>query len=86
VRELWGGPVITGAGSDGLGRQLLFLGLDGENITRLVAGEPIRIPADRLAFLGLPPVTVWVHYRKTAGELAEDAAKLGEVARDWRTQ
>jgi hypothetical protein len=54
----------------------LFLGLDGENITRLVAGEPIRVPADRMKMMGLPAMAVVIHYRKTLAELQEDAATL----------
>ncbi len=68
--------MITGAGRTGLGQPLLFLGIDGENVTRLVAGEPIHIPPSRLEALGLPPVLVIIHYRKTMRELAADAAML----------
>lgn len=39
------------------GRPLLILGLSGENMTRLMADEPIRID---LAPLGLPDITVLV--------------------------
>jgi hypothetical protein len=67
--------VITGAGTSA-GRPLLFLGLDAENVARLKAGEPIKIPASRLGLLGLPPVVVVIHYRDTMEELAEDAAQI----------
>lgn len=67
--------MITAAGSDGE-RPMVFLGIDGENVTRLVAGEPIRavVPADNRC--GLPEMTVILHYRKTLDELLADVQRL----------
>lgn len=50
---------------DPLGTPLLMLGLSGENITRLIAGEPIKIPAAHLAELGLPQVEIAITYGRT---------------------
>jgi hypothetical protein len=43
VRRRGERAVIKAAGKTGLGLPLLLLGLSGENVTRLTAGEPIRI-------------------------------------------
>lgn len=40
---------------DSLGRTVVLLGLSGENVTRLMADEPIKI---NLAELGLPPLQI----------------------------
>ena len=47
--------MIKAASKTALGEHLLFLGLSGENITRLAAGEPIRVTSADMAALGLPP-------------------------------
>ena len=57
--------MIKGVGRTGLGVPLLVLGLSGENVTRLAAGEPIRITAGQMAELGLPPVEIAIHYGRT---------------------
>ena len=66
-----------------LGEPLLFLGLSGENVTRLVAGEPIRITSAQLAELDLPPMVVVIHYGRTEqdilGEMKAHGVKLQEV-------
>ena len=54
---------------------LVFLGLSGENITRLIAGEPIRIPATRMRAMGMPAMEVIIHYGRTEETLL---AELGE--------
>jgi hypothetical protein len=63
-----------------LGQPVLFLGLSGENVTRLSAGEPIYIRGEDLAALGLPAVPVVIHYGRTEqailDELAEHGAEL----------
>ena len=45
--------MIKAVSRTGLGEPLLFLGLSGENVTRLVAGEPILITSAQMAELGL---------------------------------
>lgn len=52
----------------------LFLGLDGENVTRLMADEPILVNA---AALGLPALSVVLAGARTAGELIEAANAAG---------
>lgn len=69
--------MITAAGKTGLGSPLLFLGLSGENLTRLAAGEPIRIPAARMAELGLPQMEVVIHYGRTEQAILGDLAAHG---------
>lgn len=72
----------------GLGVPVLFLGLSGENVTRLAAGEPIRVSAAQMRELGLPQVEVILHYGSTEEAILEElrgrGVKLGEV-RDERT-
>jgi hypothetical protein len=63
-------------------RGALYLGLDGENVTRLVAGEPIRVPPERMAALGFPPMQVIIHYGRTEDDLLDEIAAHGqELAR-----
>lgn len=69
--------MIKASGRTGLGLPLLFLGLSGENVTRLVAGEPIYIHAGDLAALGLPAVEVAIAYGRTEQALADELAKNG---------
>lgn len=47
----------------------LLLGLTGENVTRLIAGEPIMVPAARMKILGLPLIKVFIMYGKTEQEI-----------------
>lgn len=66
-----------------LGQPMLFLGLSGENVTRLTAGEPVRISAQQMAALGLPQVEVVIHYGRTEqailDELEAHGVKLSEA-------
>lgn len=59
-------------------RGALFLGLDGESITRLVAGEPIRVPPQRMEALGFPPMTVVIVYGRTQEAILDEVAAHGE--------
>ena len=59
-------------------RGALYLGLDGENITRLVAGEPIRVSPARMVALGFPRMTVVIHYGKTQESLINEVTAFGE--------
>lgn len=64
--------MIKAVGRTGLGSPLLILGLSGENMTRLMAAEPISFD---LADLGLPPMRVIIVGGRTedaiTGHLAE---------------
>lgn len=69
--------MIKAAGLTGLGIPLAFFGLSGENVTRLVAGEPIRITAGDMRRLGLPAVEVVIHYGKTESAILAEMAAHG---------
>jgi hypothetical protein len=69
--------MIKAAGRTGLGLPLLLLGLSGENVTRLAAGEPIRIPAAQMAALGLPQMEVVIHYGRTEDDIVEELKAHG---------
>lgn len=58
-------------------REALYLGLDRTNIKRLTAGQPIRIPPERLEALGFPPMTVVLHFGETQGDMLNEIASLG---------
>lgn len=47
--------MITALGTTGTGDPLLLLGLSGENMARLMAGEPIRINTREF---NLPPIQI----------------------------
>jgi hypothetical protein len=59
-------------------RGALYLGLDRTNIARLTAGEPILVPASRLAQLGLPPMTVVIHFGEKQADMLNEIAQRGE--------
>jgi hypothetical protein len=65
-----------------LGQQVLFLGLSGENVTRLVAGEPIRIGAHEVAGLGLPAVEVVIRYGRTEQDILDEVQAHGLPVRE----
>ncbi len=69
--------MIKAAGKTGLGLPLLMLGLSGENMTRLAAGEPIRIPAKHMAELGLPQMEIVIHYGSTEAAILGDLEAYG---------
>jgi hypothetical protein len=52
---------------------MMLLGLSGENITRLVAGEPIGFDAAGLGFPGM----VVIHYGKTEADIQADIEQHG---------
>jgi hypothetical protein len=73
--------MIKAAGKTGLGMPVLFLGLSGENVTRLTAGEPIRIPAQHMAGLGLPQMEIVIHYGRTEEAVLGDLEAHGVKVR-----
>lgn len=77
--------MIKAPGRTGDGRPMLLLGLSGENMTRLMAGEPIAVDTAQLGepFAGLPPlVVVLVGGRDEQTIVAQlaDAGLFGEGA------
>lgn len=69
--------MIKAAGKTGLGLPLLMLGLSGENVTRLAAGEPIRVTAGDMQALGFPPMEVVIHYGRTEEDILSDLEAHG---------
>jgi hypothetical protein len=69
--------VIKASGRTGLGEPLLILGLSGENVTRLAAGEPIHIPSPQLAAMGLPPMVVAICYGRTEQAILAEMREHG---------
>lgn len=67
--------MIKAAGTVG-GKPMLILGLSGENMTRLMAGEPIMLDA---AALGLPDMTVVVVGGRTEDSITADLRAHGLV-------
>jgi hypothetical protein len=65
-----------------LGEPLLLLGVSGENVTRLVAGEPIRITSAQLTELGLPPIVI--HYGRTEQDILDEMKAHGVVLQEVR--
>jgi hypothetical protein len=78
--------MIKAASKTALGEHLLFLGLSGENVTRLAAGEPILIRSADMTALGLPPMVITIHYGRTEDDIAAGleahGVKLHNVGRD----
>lgn len=66
--------MIKAVGRDGLGRPLLIIGLSGENMTRLMADEPIRFD---MAEVGLPPLTVVIVGGRTEDAITEQLTGVG---------
>lgn len=60
--------MIKAAGTRG-GKPALILGLSGENMTRLMAGEPIMLDT---AALGLPEMTVVICGGRTEDAITAD--------------
>jgi hypothetical protein len=71
--------VIKAAGRTGLGLPLLLLGLSGENVTRLAAGEPIMIRSTELAAMGLPTVELFIVYGRTEQEIIDEMRAHGLI-------
>ena len=69
--------MIKAAGTTGLGAPLLLLGLSGENVTRLTAGEPIRITVPQMQQLGLPPMEIVIHYGRTEQDIVDELKAHG---------
>ena len=58
------------------GRQILMLGLSGENVTRLAAGEPIH---SHLESVGFPGMDLVIAYGKTEGDVLIDLNNLART-------
>lgn len=69
--------MIKAAGKTGLGVPLLFLGLSGENVARLAAGETIRVSAEAMRELGLPQMVIALHYGRTEDDIRAELEAHG---------
>jgi hypothetical protein len=69
--------VIKAAGKTAFGTDLLVLGLSGENVTRLAAGEPVLVTAQDLAALGLPEMMVVICYGRTEQAVLDELRGAG---------
>ncbi len=69
--------MIKAAGKTGLGLPLLILGLSGENVTRLAAGEPIMIRGTELAAMGIPAVELAIVYGRTEQDIIDELSARG---------
>jgi hypothetical protein len=74
--------MIKAAGKTGLGVPMLFLGLSGENVTRLAAGEQIRVSAAAMRELGLPQIEVVLHYGRTEDDILAELKAHGMQVRE----
>lgn len=63
------------------GNPMLLLGLTGENLTRLVAGEPILVKAADMAAMGLPAIDVALTYGKTDEAILKEIKANGGAVR-----
>lgn len=66
--------MIKATGKTGDGRPMVLLGLSGENVTRLMADEPIRFD---LAELGLPSMVVVIVGGRTEDAITEKLREAG---------
>lgn len=73
--------MIKAAGKTAFGTDLLFLGLSGENVTRLAAGEPVRVRKEDLRALGLPEMVIVVHYGRTEQDILDELKAKGVALR-----
>lgn len=71
--------MIKAVGRDGAGKPMLVLGLSGENVTRLMADEPIWFD---LADLGLPSMTVVIVGGRTEGAIVRQLSDVGLIQSD----
>lgn len=69
--------MIKAAGKTASGTDLLFLGLSGENVARLAAGEPVRIGEEALRALGLPEMVVVIAYGRTEQDILAELEEHG---------
>lgn len=56
------------------GKPMVLLGISAENVTRLVAGEPILLDLEEL---GLPPMQVVIMYGKTERHITAELERHG---------
>lgn len=67
-------PMIKATGANAAGRKFLLLGLSGENVTRLAAGEPILFD---MADIGEPGRDCIIVYGKTEQAIVQQLRDQG---------
>jgi hypothetical protein len=72
--------VIKGVLTKADGTPILLLGVTGESVTRIVAGEPIRVAADEVEAMSLPRVEVVIMYGKTHQDVVDQLRAAGLMA------
>lgn len=78
--------MIKAAGKTAFGTPVLFLGLSGENVTRLAAGEPVRVSAEAMRGLGLPGMEVVLHYGRTEDDIVAELKAHGVKIEEFRDE
>lgn len=71
--------MLKARGKDEDGTPLMLIGLSGENVTRLVAGESIAFD---MAEMGLPPCHVLITYGRTDQDIMVELMGGGASAGD----
>lgn len=71
--------MIKAVGRKGDGTPLVILGLSGENMTRLMADEPIAVD---LASMGLPRTQIVIVGGRTEDAIAEKLKEIGLLTPD----
>lgn len=69
--------MIKGMASKPDGTRILVLGLSGENVTRLAAGEPVGLRASELQEMGFPPFEVLIAYGRTEQTIVDQLRTAG---------
>lgn len=68
--------MITGIGKDEEDNPLVYFGLSPQNIERMQAGEPVRVPTERLKKMGFEhPMTVVIEAVKSNEQGAREMAE-----------
>lgn len=65
--------MIKGRGRTKDGKDVLIIGLSGENVTRLIADEPILFNTTHLE---LPAMDVVIFYGKTEQDIADQTVQI----------
>jgi hypothetical protein len=69
--------VIKAGAKTPLGEPVLLLGLSGENVARLAAGEPILITQDQLEEIGCPRMIIIIDYGRRERDILAKLKKHG---------
>ena len=65
-----------------VGVPVLLLGLTGESVTRIIAGEPIAISAADLQAMGLPAIEIGITYGRTNEDILAAIRGHGVTVRE----